>query len=47
MSNGIVLSNEGHDEFHINDTKIGTKFWNVVDEVTISLTQKVPTQRMF
>ena len=40
---GIVLSKEGHDEFHIDNIKIGTKLWNVVDDVTIGLTQKVLT----
>ena len=44
---GIVSSKEGHDESHIDDTKLGTKFWNVVDDVTIGLTQKVLTQRFF
>ena len=39
MSIGIVLLKEGHDESHIDDTKLGTKFWNVVDNVTIGLTQ--------
>ena len=43
----IVSSKEGHDESHINDTKLGTKLWNVVDNITIRLTQKVPTQRKF
>ena len=41
MSTRIVLSKEGHDESHIDDMKLGTKFWNVVDDVTIGLTQKV------
>ena len=36
----IVSSKEGHDESHIDDMKLGTKFWNDVDEVTIRLTQK-------
>ena len=26
MSTGIVSSKEGHDESHIDDTKLGTKF---------------------
>ena len=39
MSIGIVSLKEGHDESHINDTKIGTMFWNDVNEVTIILTQ--------
>ena len=47
MLTGIVSSKEGRDESHINDTKLGTKFWNVVDDVTIGLTQKVLTQWMF
>ena len=40
MSTGIVSSKEGHDESHIDDTKLGTQFWNVVDNVTIGLTQR-------
>ena len=40
MSTGIVSSKEGNDESHIDDMKLGTKFWNVVDNVTIELTQK-------
>ena len=40
MSTGIVSSKEGHDESHIDDMKLGTKFWNGVDNVTIRLTQK-------
>ena len=47
MSTGIVSSKEGHDESHIDDTKLKTKFWNVVDNVTIGLTQKLLTQRLF
>ena len=47
MSKGIVSSKEGHNESHIDDTKLGTKFWSVVDNVTIGLTQKVLTQRLF
>ena len=39
MSMGIVSSKEGHDESHIDDMKLGTKFWNDVNEVTIILTQ--------
>ena len=38
-STGIVSSKEGHDESHIDDTKLRTKLWNVVDNVTIVLTQ--------
>ena len=40
MSTGIVSSKEGHDESHIDDMKLGTNFWNDVNEVTIRLTQK-------
>ena len=47
MSTGIVSSKEGHDESHIDNTKLETKFWNVVDDVTIGLTQNVLTQRLF
>ena len=39
-STGIVSSKEGHDESHIDDMKLGTKFWNVVDNVTIGMNQK-------
>ena len=39
MSTGIVSSKEGHNESHIDDTKLGTKFWNIVDIVTIGPTQ--------
>ena len=39
MSTGIVSSKEGHDESHIDDMKLRTKFWNDVHEVTIILTQ--------
>ena len=38
MLTGIVSSKEGHDEFHIDDTKLGTKFWNFEYDVTIGLT---------
>ena len=44
MSIGIVSSKEDLDESHINDTKLGTKFWNVVDNVTIGLTQSIDTK---
>ena len=44
MSTGIVSSKEGHDESHIDDMKLGTKFWNVVDNVTIGLTQSTDTK---
>ena len=47
MSTGIFSSKEGHDESHIGDMKLETKFWNAVNDVTIGLTQKVLTQRMF
>ena len=40
MSIGIVLMKEGHDESHIDDMKLGTQLWNVVDNVTIGLTEK-------
>ena len=40
MSIGIVSSKEGHDESHIDDMKLGTKLWNVVDNVTIELAQR-------
>ena len=39
MSTGIVSSKEGHNESQIGNTKLGTKFWNVVDNITIRLTQ--------
>ena len=38
MAIGIVSLKEGHDESHIDDMKIGIKFCNVVDNVTIILT---------
>ena len=44
MSIGIVSSKEGHDESHIDDMKLGTKFWNVVDNATIRLTQSTDTK---
>ena len=47
MSTGIVSSKEGHYESHIDDMKTKTTFWNVVDDVTIGLTQKVLTQMKF
>ena len=47
MLTGIVSSKEGHDESHIDDTKLETKFWNDVNEVTMRQTQKVLTQRLF
>ena len=40
MSTGIVSSKEGHDESHIDDMKLGTKFRNFEYDVTIGLTQK-------
>ena len=40
MLTGIVSSKEGHDESHIDDTKLGTNFWNFKYDVTIGLTQK-------
>ena len=39
MSMRIVSSKEGHDESHIDDMKLRTKFWNDVNEVTIRLTK--------
>ena len=47
MSTGIVSSKEVQDESHIDDTKLGKKFWNAVDVVTIGMTQKVLKQRFF
>ena len=35
MSTGIVSSKEGHDESHIDDTKLETKLWNDVNIVTM------------
>ena len=46
MSTGIVSSKEGHDETHIDETKLGTKFWNIIDNVTIGLTQSTDTKAM-
>ena len=43
MSTGIVSLKEGLDESYIDDMKLGTKFWNVVDNVTIGLTQSTDT----
>ena len=40
MSTKIVSSKEGHDESHIDDTKIRTYFKNDVNVVTTRLTQK-------
>ena len=44
MSIGIVSSKERHDESPIDDMKLGTKFWNIVDNVTIGLTQSTDTK---
>ena len=44
MLTGIVSSKEDHVESHIDDMKLGTKFWNVVDNVTIGLTQSTNTK---
>ena len=44
MSIGIVSLKEGHDESHINNTKLGTKFWNIVDNVTIGMNQSTDTK---
>ena len=38
---GIVSLKEGHDESHIDDMKLETKFWNYLDNVTIGMTKKV------
>ena len=46
MLTRIVSSKEGHDESHIDDTKLETNFWNVVDDVTIGLNKKVLTQKV-
>ena len=46
MSTRIISSKEGHDESHIDDTKLRTKFWNVVDDVIIGMTQKVLKQKV-
>ena len=47
MSTGIVSLKEGHDESHIEDTKLGTNLWNVIDDVTIGLNQKVLPPGLF
>ena len=39
MSTRKASSKEGHDESHIDDMKLGTNFWNIIDNVTIGLTQ--------
>ena len=44
MSTGIASSKEGHDESHIDDMKLGTKFWNIIDDITIGLTQSTNTK---
>ena len=44
MLTEIVSSKEGHDESHIDDMKLGTKFWNIIDNVTIGLTQSIDTK---
>ena len=44
MWTGTIFSKEGHDESHMNDTKLGTKFWNIVDNVAIGLTQSTDTK---
>ena len=44
MSTGIVSSKEGHDESHIDDMKLGTNFWNIVDHITIGLTESTDTK---
>ena len=40
ISIGIVSSKEGNDESHIDAMKLGKKFWNEVNDVTIRMTQK-------
>ena len=40
MSTEIVSLKEVHDESHIDDMKLGTKFWNFEYDVTIGMTQK-------
>ena len=40
MLTGIVSSKEGHDESHIDDTKLKKKFWNFEYDVSIGQTQK-------
>ena len=40
MSTGTVSSKEGHDESHIDETKLETWFWNDVHVLTIWLTQR-------
>ena len=47
MSIGTVSSKEGHDESHIDDTKLGTKFWNFEYDVTIGMNQKALTKKVF
>ena len=44
MSIGIVSLKDDHDESHIDDMKLGTKFWNIIDNVTIGLTQSTNTK---
>ena len=44
MSTGIVSSKEGHDESHIDNMKLGTNFWNIIDHITIGLTQSTNTK---
>ena len=45
MSIGIVSSKEVHiDESHIDDMKLGTKLWNIADNVTVGLTQSIDTK---
>ena len=44
MSTGIVSSKEGHDESHIDNMKLGTKFCNIIDNVTIGPAQSTDTK---
>ena len=46
-SMGIDSSKEGYDESHVDDMKLGKKLWNFEYDVTIRLTQKVLTERLF
>ena len=43
---GIVSSKDGHDESHIDDTKLETKFWNFEYHVIVVPTQKQLTQKV-
>ena len=45
MSTGIFSLKEGHDESHIDDMKLGTKFLEIEYEVAIGLTQRTDTKQ--